>query len=700
MAGRRVVVEFLGQDKSLSKTADSAEKKTSRLGTTMAGVGKAAALGLAAGVVVGTVALVKMTKGAAEDEAAQKMLATTMKNTAGATDAQVASVEDYISKVGEATGVTDDEMRPALANLLRATKDVDKAQGLMGLALDVSAGTGKDLGAVTMALAKAQNGSVGGLAKLGIATKDADGKTKSFAQIQKDLAKTFAGQSAASANTLEGKMARLKLIFAETQETIGAKLLPVATKLGDWFLNKGIPAIKRFGDWFSAHVIPRLRELGQAVAAHVMPILRGLADWVASTGLPTLKKLGAWLVTTLTPVFESIAEAIGRVKVALQENEPQLRKLAAGIMVVVQWIGKHLAPVLVWVSKLIYGRLASAIVTAIKVISTLVVWIPKIANAFGSAFSAVGKAWTKFAGFVGGWKTAISRRVSSLFSSITTAFGSVWSTVSGAWTRFAGWVGGWKAAIGRRVSSLFSAITSAFGNAWSTVSGAWTRFAGWVGGWKASITARVSSIFSAITTAFGSAWTAVSGSWGRFVAWVGGWKTSVTTRVSSLFSAVGTAFSNAWTTVSGAWTQFATWVGRWKTALSFSGMFNGIAAAFKSAINAVIGGWNRLSFSLPSVDTHIPGIGRVGGWTIHTPDIPLLAQGGDVTSPGLAVVGERGPELLSLQRGARVTPLPAGGGTTNIYINGALDPVAVGKQVQKILLNLKRTNGGLALGLG
>lgn len=249
MAGRRVVVEFLGEDKSLSKTAGKTERETSKLGKTLSTVGKTAALGLAGGLAAGTVALVGMAKGAAEDEKAQAILAKTLKNTAGATDAQVASVEAYISKVGEATGVTDDEMRPALANLLRATKDVDKAQGLMNLALDVSAGTGKSLESVTMALSKAQNGSVGGLSKLGLATKDAAGKTLSFEQIQKNLAKTFGGAAAAGAQTLDGKMARLKLIFAETQETIGAKLLPVATQLADWFLKKGIPAISSFAGW-------------------------------------------------------------------------------------------------------------------------------------------------------------------------------------------------------------------------------------------------------------------------------------------------------------------------------------------------------------------------------------------------------------------------------------------------------------------
>lgn len=90
-----------------------------------------------------------------------------------------------------------------------------------------------------------------------------------------------------------------------------------------------------------------------------------------------------------------------------------------------------------------------------------------------------------------------------------------------------------------------------------------------------------------------------------------------------------------------------------KKRFSWSGMFDGIKSALKSALNWVITRWNNLSFTVPKV-------GPVGGQTIGTPDIPLLAKGGNVLRDGLAVVGEAGPELLHLGRGARVEPLRSG----------------------------------------
>lgn len=89
-----------------------------------------------------------------------------------------------------------------------------------------------------------------------------------------------------------------------------------------------------------------------------------------------------------------------------------------------------------------------------------------------------------------------------------------------------------------------------------------------------------------------------------------------------------------------------------------SGMWDGIKDAFKAAINWIIQQWNGLSFTVPAVNTHIPGIGKVGGFSLSTPDMPMLATGGTAVSAGWSIVGERGPEMRFLPKGASVVPLP------------------------------------------
>lgn len=101
------------------------------------------------------------------------------------------------------------------------------------------------------------------------------------------------------------------------------------------------------------------------------------------------------------------------------------------------------------------------------------------------------------------------------------------------------------------------------------------------------------------------------------------------------------------------------------------GAWDGLVEIIKGAVNSIIGfingmigAWNSLRFELPRIEIPdwVPGIGGQvwGGNVIAVPQvgtIPLLAAGGEITSPGLAVVGDRGPELIELPRGAQVTPL-------------------------------------------
>ena len=181
---------------------------------------------------------------AAADEASQVTLALALRNTAGASDEVIASAEAFIEKTMFATGVTDDELRPALERLTRATGDVGQAQDLLGVAMDVSAGTGKSLQAVTEAMGKAADGNVGALSRLGIATKDASGATLSFDQIVGNLSETFGGQAAAAADTQAGKLAIMKARYGELQEQVGSALMPIMEEL--------VGVLSGVAEWFTS----------------------------------------------------------------------------------------------------------------------------------------------------------------------------------------------------------------------------------------------------------------------------------------------------------------------------------------------------------------------------------------------------------------------------------------------------------------
>ena len=230
---------------------------------------------------------------AAEDAKAQAILAQTLKNTAGATDAQVASTEKAITAMSKHYAVADDDLRPALGNLVRATGDVTKSQDLMQVALDASAGTGKDLNTITLAMGKAAQGSTGGLQKLGIATKDAAGHTLTADQVFANMAATFKGEAGAAADSTAGKMANAKIQFGEFQEQIGTYLLPVIGTLASFFTDTLIPAISGLSDWVAQHkdlILAAFIGFATVVAAVVIP---AFITWAITAGAAAIATLAA-----------------------------------------------------------------------------------------------------------------------------------------------------------------------------------------------------------------------------------------------------------------------------------------------------------------------------------------------------------------------------------------------------------------------
>ena len=173
------------------------------------------------------------TKAAVEDQKAQDLLAQQLRTSAMATDDVIAQNEKFISSLSMAKAVTDDELRPAMANLVRSTGSVEVAQNLMTTALDIAAATGKDLETVTMALGKAANGQTAALTKLDPSLKGVIDSESTLDDITNALSVSFGGAADVAAKSYEGRMKAMKIAMDETKESIGAALLPALQKLLD-----------------------------------------------------------------------------------------------------------------------------------------------------------------------------------------------------------------------------------------------------------------------------------------------------------------------------------------------------------------------------------------------------------------------------------------------------------------------------------
>ncbi len=287
MAGSRTLkLSILADVDDLKKKLDVGSKEVEGFGGKLEKFGKVAAAAFAAAAAAAAAYAGKLAiegvKAAIEDEAAQNRLARALENVTGATEAQIAAIEDQILKTSLATGVADDKLRPALQRLAVATGSVEKSQELLSLALDISAATGKDVETVTNALAKAYEGNNSTLTRLGVGITAAEAKTLGFEGTVKQLANTFGGAAATQANTFEGQINRLKVSFDEAKESVGAALLPILRQLLDYFVNV---------------LIPKFQE---AKRAAVDPIIKAFRD-----NEEALRDLWSFVKNFLIPIFEN-----------------------------------------------------------------------------------------------------------------------------------------------------------------------------------------------------------------------------------------------------------------------------------------------------------------------------------------------------------------------------------------------------------
>ena len=219
-----LAAEFTGANafKKAGKQTSTLEKNVKKLGRTI-------------GLTFSTAAVLAYgrasVKAASADIQAQKQLALALKNVGLERDA--ATAEGYIQRLESEFGIIDDKLRPAYASLSIATKNTAETQRILGIALDISASTGKDLEAVVAALSKAYLGNNTSLSKLGVGIAKADLKTKSFKEITDQLAITFAGSAKTSADSFAGSMDKLSIATNNAKEIIGTSLIGALESLGE-----------------------------------------------------------------------------------------------------------------------------------------------------------------------------------------------------------------------------------------------------------------------------------------------------------------------------------------------------------------------------------------------------------------------------------------------------------------------------------
>lgn len=397
---------------------------------------------------------------AIEDEKAQVKLAGALRNVTSATDSQIAAVEDYILQTSLATGVADDKLRPAFERLVRSTKDVEEAQKLTNLSLDIAAGTGKDVTQVANALAKANDGSVTSLKKLGLtlgenATEYAEYikendkliKLQEEAQIQLqltgkssdeykkalenvanqqkvvngfgedsidwmgELSQEFGGAAAENADTFAGKLQRMQVTFDEAKESVGALVLDGLQPLLDKVME----------------LVDGWNNLNPNVQTAIMVF--GLASIAIIGAVTAVVKLIA-IFNTLKATYAVLTAAQISLNTAMFAN-PIFLVIAAVVALIAIFVLAYTK--LDWFRAFVdeaWEKIKLAFTTAVDVIKTVVskVW-EFIKTPFEKAFNWVRDNWDKiktgFENAVGVFKVVFKAIANALTAPFRTAFNAL-----------------------------------------------------------------------------------------------------------------------------------------------------------------------------------------------------------------------------------------------------------------------------------
>jgi hypothetical protein len=302
-----------------AKGSKAAQKDIAKLGKDFDKFAKRSALAFAAaGAAVGAFTVKVGTdavRAAMEDQKSQVLLANSLRNTVGATDAAIAGTEEYITLLQKQVSVTDDELRPALSRLTAATGSIAGGQELLGTALNISAASGADLATSVGAIIKASAGQFKALKTLVPGLSNATIKSKNYGKALEEVNKQTAGAASKRAATLEYRLKGLNIAYGEVLETLGYALLPVIEKFADIITTKVLPKLE---EWIAANkdkLAASLDTILTKLPALIIQVF-DLFDYI-QRNLGTIKAFSALLIATFASakVYAGIVAITGAINI-------------------------------------------------------------------------------------------------------------------------------------------------------------------------------------------------------------------------------------------------------------------------------------------------------------------------------------------------------------------------------------------------
>lgn len=594
--------------------------------------------------------LLSMAQAAADDAASTAQLEQAIKNAEGSFDPYAKQIEDVIKK-GQELAFTDDETRGALSILTAQTGDAEEAMKRLTLAQDLARGTGMSLDSAAKLLGKTSDENLNTFKKYGIQLDE----NATAQDVLNAVDAKFGGQAGAFAESDAAKMQIMADKVGELQEQIGYKLLPVMAAL----VGVAITVI----DTISTGINPAfsfmqgiLESVGGFIQANAIPIIAGLSAAIltlAIAALPAMIAAAMTFVTTTAPalIAQGIAIAIAYAPITLTV----LAVAAAVALLAYAWennllgiqdkakaFGEWIAPYI----STVFGAISTAVTTVLDAIQL----------AFDTVFPTVQGIVETVMPIIGGvidfyllaWQTIFTTAFGIIQAVFETVFPIVQGIVETVMPIIHTVVSTYIELISTVISTYLGIVQTTFETIWGAIKGitsaAWSgadSIYGYVDTGINAVKSKIDEVLGLLQTAWDTFWNGIKTSINTVWNGADGIYTVSKNAIEEVKSSISTALDGLKTKWDTIWSGLSTAVSEaW-------GDIKGYINSIIGGINALISGWNNLSFSSPGKE--VAGVTVIPSFTFDTPNVPLipmLARGGIVTAPTLAMVGDSGPEAV------------------------------------------------------
>ena len=578
---------------------------------------------------------------------AEARLEQLMMNVKGTTLENVNAMKKYAGELQGVTTVGDEATIQGASQLATFQLQSDTIKTLLPSLQDLAVSqygvsvSGDQMQQMANLMGKVMTGNVGALTRYGVTLDDTQKKllqngteSERAAMLVEVLGQNFGGLAEAMANTPEGRILQVKNAWGDMQEVIGAKLYPILTSF--------------FG--MVANAMPRIQNMVvSAIDSVSVPLV-----WIKDNVLPPL-------VTAFSNVWNWGVSAFNNITAAVQANSDKF----AGVLRILGTLKDALfsafefcKPALNWIKD-------NGLPLLVNALAGVVAGAEAVFNFFVDNWNLIGPIIAGIAGAIGAYKIAILA---------VNVVQNAWAVIQGIctvaqWALNAAMTANPIGIIVVAIGALIAIATALWMN--------WDSICAWCKQAFQSVADFFVNIGSSIASFFSNMWTGIKDTamsiWNGITGFLSNAWNSIANACSSVFSGIANAIKNVW---------------------------NGIVNAIKGAINSIIRGINSMiRGAVSGINGLIKGINKVTGVvgipkipTFNAPQIPLLAKGGVIQSPGSVIVGEKGAELLTLPKGAQVTPLnnkAAPKSENKFFINIYADDKSVEDIIGELMPKLK-----------